>query len=305
MKWVQVGLSIRAGDEEDVVAILREFHGVETLEIADKSLMDDLEEHQQWWNDIDPEVVENLPENPVIRIYLPQEEAEEKIESIKRDLKGRLLEPPNLQTVDEEDWANEWKKYYEPTPIGEHLVIVPSWEHYEPKAGESVITLDPGMAFGTGTHETTALCGAALERYVKPGDTVFDIGTGSGILALIAAKLGATNVVGVDIDPLAVKVAKENAVLNGVEGVCRFVEGDLYHVLEGQADLIVSNIIAEIISPMVASLQDFLVPGGILILSGIISSKVEMVKDELEAASYELVEMKRDGEWVAMVAKRC
>ena len=202
----------------------------------------------------------------------------------------------------EKDWAETWKQYYKPVLVGERIVVKPIWEEYEPKNDELVVELDPGMAFGTGTHETTRMCIQALERYVKPETTVFDVGCGSGILAIAAAKLGAKLSVGVDLDPVAVESSKENVAHNKLDNI-EILEGNLVEVIEGKADVVVANILAEIICILTDDVKRVLKQGGTFITSGIIHDRVEMVCEKLEATGFEVLEKNRDGEWNCIVAK--
>ena len=204
--------------------------------------------------------------------------------------------------VDENDWAESWKKYYKPIRIGRRILIMPSWEEDVSLENDIVIELDPGMAFGTGTHETTMMCTEALEDYVKPYSTVYDIGTGSGILGIVAAKLGATKVLGVDLDPVCVKVANENIEMNNVEDVVEIKNGDLLEVVEGKADIIVSNIIAEIIAGMTPDLKNYLNRGGIFITSGIIIEKISLVEKALIENGFKILEIKKLNSWACIIA---
>jgi ribosomal protein L11 methyltransferase len=203
----------------------------------------------------------------------------------------------------EETWADAWKKYYKPFRLGEHILIVPSWIDEEPQAGDICITLDPGMAFGTGTHETTSMCITMLEQQVRPGQTVLDIGCGSGILGIVAAKLNANKVIESDLDPNAVMVAKENAELNGVQNVLEIHQGDLTKIpaLQGvQADGIVANIIADVIIQLAPQARDFLKDGGYFITSGIIRERKDDVVRALQEAGYRIEEIQEKGSWVAI-----
>jgi len=173
--------------------------------------------------------------------------------------------------VKEEDWANEWKKYFKPVRVGKNIMIKPTWEAAVLQEGDLVIEIDPGMAFGTGTHPTTVLCLEALEKYVQPEQLVYDIGTGSGILAVAAAKLGAEVQAG-DIDSLAVRIAKENISLNKVEDRVKVEAGDLGEVFIDQADIVIANIIADVIIELLPQLPSLLKPGGLFIASGIIDA---------------------------------
>ncbi len=205
--------------------------------------------------------------------------------------------------VNEDDWANNWKQYYKPTKVGEHIVVKPTWEDYEEKPGEVVVELDPGMAFGTGTHETTRMCIKALEKKVEKDTTVFDIGTGSGILSIAAAKLGAKHVVGVDLDPVAVESAKKNLEFNKVNNI-QILYGDLMEVVEGKANIVVANILADIIMFLSEGVRAFIEDGGYFIASGILNTQRDKVTDKLKALDFKIEEVMEDGEWICIIAKK-
>ncbi|WP_346885248.1 50S ribosomal protein L11 methyltransferase [Clostridium sp. UBA4395] len=205
--------------------------------------------------------------------------------------------------VNEDDWANNWKQYYKPTKVGEHIVVKPTWEDYEEKPGEVVVELDPGMAFGTGTHETTRMCIKALEKKVKGDTTVFDIGTGSGILSIAAAKLGAKHVVGVDLDPVAVESAKKNLEFNKVNNI-EILYGDLMEVVEGKANIVVANILADIIMFLSEGVRAFIEDEGYFIASGILNTQRDKVTDKLKALDFIIEEVMEDGEWICIIAKK-
>lgn len=205
--------------------------------------------------------------------------------------------------VNEEDWENNWKKYYKPTLVGEKIVVKPIWEEYEPKAGELIVEMDPGMAFGTGTHETTRMCVKALEKYVKGEDTVFDIGTGSGILSIAAARLGAKHVVGVDLDPVAVDSATKNVGYNDITNI-EILYGDLMEVVKGKAEIVVANILAPIVMILCDGVKEFINEGGFFIASGILNTQEEMIKEKMESVGFKIEEVIADGEWVCIVAKK-
>lgn len=212
------------------------------------------------------------------------------------------------KVVDEADWANEWKRYYKPVKISDTLVIKPTWEPYEAADKEIVIEMDPGMAFGTGTHETTSLCLRLMEQVIQPGDQVIDIGTGSGILAVAAARLGAKHVLAIDLDPVAVESAQINAELNGLTDRITVRLGDLLEQQDGgelpQAQLIIANILAEIIMSFVSDVYDALAPGGIYIASGIIRDKEAAVETALKAAGFRIDRKEYENDWVAIVSSK-
>ncbi len=205
--------------------------------------------------------------------------------------------------VNEDDWANNWKQYYKPAKVGEHIVVKPTWEDYEEKPGEVVVELDPGMAFGTGTHETTRMCIKALEKKVKGDTTVFDIGTGSGILSIAAAKLGAKHVVGVDLDPVAVESAKKNLEFNKVNNI-EILYGDLMEVVEGKANIVVANILADIIMFLSEGVRAFIEDEGYFIASGILNTQRDKVADKLKTLNFIIEEVMEDGEWICIIAKK-
>ena len=215
---------------------------------------------------------------------------------------GRLA--TEAARVNEEDWSTAWKKYYHPTKVGERLVVVPCWEKYSPARDEVVLTLDPGMAFGTGTHETTRLCMRLLEECVKRGDAVLDIGTGSGILAITALLLGAGSAEGVDIDELAVKIAGENAKLNGVSERLSLHCGDLTDTVSGQFDVLCANIVADVIIRLCADVVRFMHVGSILVVSGIIEERCDEVKAALQEAGLTIETICTENGWAAIKAVR-
>lgn len=227
------------------------------------------------------------------------------LEQLKTALGNLELTPaPEISTcrVAEEDWANCWKSYYKPVRVGKHLVVKPSWEDYPGDAGDLVIEMDPGMAFGCGTHSTTALCLKLLEKYVQGGETVYDIGTGSGILAIASKLLGARRVVAVDHDPVACRAAQANVERNRVTEFVKVMQGDLLSNIHEKAGLVVANIIASVITSLAPDVSKTLLPGGKFIASGIIGEKGPAVIDAMKSAGLSVIEQLEDGGWVALVA---
>lgn len=203
-----------------------------------------------------------------------------------------------IRYVEEDDWANAWKAFFKPLRVGHRLVVTPPWETPELSPDDVALIIDPGMAFGTGSHPTTQLCLAALEDRVQPGMRVADVGTGSGILAIAAAKLGASFVIGTDVDPLAAQIARVNAKANDVE----------LHAQEelpsGAYDIVVANILADVIIGLKDELASLVQPGGLLIASGIIDVREEDVRVELEHAGFTPVRTQQQAEWIALILRR-
>jgi len=271
----------------------------------------------QWYE----KPLNDIPEGDAVMQAYFSEDAD--IEAIQAGLKELLARLPSfgidpgqgdvtLSAVKEEEWADSWKQYFKPTHVSERLVIKPTWETYEPKPHEIIVEIDPGMAFGTGTHATTALCMRTLEDVVTPGDHVIDVGTGSGILAVTAIKLGAERVLALDLDPVAVSSAKENARLNALDDHISVQLSDLLGALKAGAatgvrlpvQVVVANILAEIIVTFVEDVYEALAPGGTYVASGIITSKERDVVDALAGAGFELADRREDNGWVALVAKK-
>lgn len=209
----------------------------------------------------------------------------------------------NIKEVEDEEWAHSWKKYWHPMKIGNKIVICPSWEQYEIKNDEIKIELDPGSAFGTGTHPTTRLCIVAIEKYLKNNNIVADVGTGSGILAVAAAKLGAKSITGVDNDPSVIDVAIENATKNNCIDICKFYEGSAADIKD-QYDVVVANILAEVIVSIMDDLVKLAKQDGKFIFSGIITQKAEMVKEKAIGSGLKIIDIIDEEEWVAIIAEK-
>jgi ribosomal protein L11 methyltransferase len=249
----------------------------------------------------------------IVKAYLPASSfLAETIEEIKlaiANLKNFDINVgENILTtceVHEEDWATAWKQYYHPIKVSERFTIVPTWEDYHPKnSDEIIIELDPGMAFGTGTHPTTVMCLQALEKTVKAGDVVIDVGTGSGVLSIASALLGANKVHALDLDPVAVKSAQENVQLNHVEKIVEVEQGNLLEKVQTEADVVVANILAEVIMTFTDDAYSIIKPGGFFITSGIIGAKKEVVKSALEKSGFIIEEVLMLEDWVSIIAKK-
>lgn len=245
----------------------------------------------------------------IVRVYLP---ADDDLPANRRRIEEALwhlgqirpIPAPTFRTLAEEDWAETWKERLTVMHIGQNLVIRPSWLEYAPAPGDLIIQLDPGMAFGTGLHPTTQMCLVALEELVRPGMDVLDLGCGSGILAIAAARLGAGRVLAVDNDPIAVKTAQENVVVNGVEETVCVLHGSLAEA-EGGYDLVAANILAAVIVEMAREgLAKRVRSGGTLIASGILDGQESAVIAALEREGLALAEQRRIEDWVCLLARR-
>ncbi len=264
------------------------------------------------------DTLELAPVKVTVKIYLPcDEEGRRKKRELEEALwhLGQLipLPAPSVRYVEEHRWLEAWKEFFPVLHIGSRLVVKPAWEDYISRPGEVLVEMEPGVAFGTGLHPTTRLCLVALEKLIHPGDRVLDVGTGSGILALFAAKLGAAYTLGIDVDPMALKAAEENVARNGLQGKVEIRWGSLIPTGEapllnpkdlGEFDLVLANILAPVIMEMALRLAEVLAPKGHLVVSGIVGGQRYAVREALEEAGLELVEERESGDWVGMILRR-
>ena len=303
MEWTDIRLTVSKADAEaaEAVATMIAEGGIY---IEDYSDIEEQVEQIAHVDLIEQELLDKPRDTVIIHMYLePGASPVETLALIAARMEAAGI-PYTSETegVEQEDWQNGWRKYYHPMDVGQRLAIVPSWQDYD--TDRVKLILDPGLAFGTGGHETTNLCLEVLDERVKGGERVLDIGTGSGILAIGAAMLGAKDVLAIDIDPVAVRVAKENIEHNHLSDRVRAVEGNLLASSDGVCDLCVANIIADVICMFAQPLVDHIVPGGLFICSGIIKEREQDVVNALTAADYTILETKRKGEWVAMLSRR-
>lgn len=264
-------------------------------------------------------VVEDVPwdstRRTVVKGFLPvwDEETRHKLEIALLLLsRSAPISEPRTRVLEPENWAESWKAFFPPQHIGRQIVIVPTWHQYDPAPGEVIIHLDPGMAFGTGLHASTRLCLIAIERHLQPGARVLDVGTGSGILSIAAALQGASAVDAIDIDPVSVRVAGDNAALNGVEDRVHVSLGTVgggghqsvpRHTGTGY-DLVLANILAEAIIDLADGLAAAVRPGGLLVASGIIAAKADAAVAALDGAGIRPLERDQEEDWVAVVGRR-
>ncbi len=300
-------------DRDGVEAVSEIFERIGSggVVIEDPLLVDEYIQSNRWdYYELPPRAA--LAVNKVVvKGYLPEDRRlAERLEELKEQLNNlQQYYLPGCEarittdTVAEEDWANSWKAYFKPEKVGQRVVIKPSWEDYHPQKDEVIIELDPGMAFGTGTHPTTAMCIRALEKHFQTGQRVYDVGTGSGVLSITAAKLGAGKVVAIDLDETAVRVARTNVEASGESHRIEVIQGNLLDVVTEPADLVVANIIADIIKVVSPDVLARLVPGGLFIASGIIDDRAADVREKLLADGFKIIEEETSGGWVAFVAR--
>lgn len=270
---------------------------IASVQIEDAGAFEDfLENNKKYWDYVDESLT--MPPTPRVSFYLENTEKSKKLLSEI----SKSFDTLTVEKVCDEDWANNWKEYYKPLHIGKSVVIRPVWEEYAEKPGEKVITLDPGAAFGTGSHETTSMCIELLEEAVGEGARVLDVGCGSGILSVAACVLGAKNVTAVDIDEFAVKTAAGNAELNGI-GADKIttVQGSLTDNVSGKFDVIVANIVADVIISLCRDVGDFLEDCGAFICSGIIDDRVCDVKNAFAENGFVIEKSMHKKEWNAFL----
>ncbi|HJZ48418.1 MAG TPA: 50S ribosomal protein L11 methyltransferase [Roseiflexaceae bacterium] len=332
MTWLELSVDVDPEAVESVSELLAQF-GYNGGVVVDQPIIPGAD---------GPEYSFDTSQPVTVRTYLPLDERAEEIrQRLEQALwhfgQMRAVGPLSVRSLEEEDWANGWKQHYTIQRIGERTVIVPSWLEYQPEPGDLVLRLDPGMAFGTGLHPTTQLCIGFVEQYVKPGMRVLDLGCGSGILALAAARLGAT-VLALDTDPIAVAATRENVIRNDVAGQISVAEGSLggatelghwlgwetqnqeprtknqeawpqdrFSVLGSQFlgfDVLVANIIARVLAALAHDMAAELRPGATLIASGIIADREQEVVTAFVDAGLELLERRQVGDWVALVYRK-
>ena len=309
MKWCEISIQTSHEAVELIAEIFRDL-GASGVVIEDPELVNDYITSGKWdYTDIP---IAKETEVVVEKAYLPVNgELEGRIQTLQQEIKalenrGVNTAPAVLTTAElqDEDWSDTWKQYFHTEKPGERVVIKPTWEEYEPKDDEVVIELDPGAAFGTGTHATTSMCIRQLEKLVKPGMTVFDVGTGSGILSIISAKLGAKNIQAVDYDDSVLKIVEENLEQNNVQEIISVAQSDLMQNVHGKAELVIANIIADIIIRLFGQLDEHLEQGGTLLTSGIIEDRIEDVLAAAEKHGYGVVERLENKGWACITFTR-
>lgn len=305
MDYLQLILKMDTELLEDFVNELY-VKGIENLAIEDPRDVQELMEKKgsYEWDYVSDSLTEDKDKAKVI-VYMPKDDTADG-DIVRNILRCEKFQPIEMLTEElaEKDWKDKWKEFFKPFKITDRITVKPSWESYEKSSdSELVINIDPGMAFGTGTHETTGLCIELLEKYYKDGNSILDVGTGSGILAIAARLLGAGDIIAVDIDPVAVTVAKENLLTNGINDVS-VIQGDLTKDLDLSVDIVLANLMADLVVMLSADVLKCLNVQGIFISSGILLEKRDMVLGELEKNGFSILEILEKGEWCAIAAKK-
>ena len=313
MDWISMKVRTTTEGAEAVSAMFMEL-GIMGAMIEDKADVAVNQRPSGFWDILGDEIAARMEDDVKVTVYIAADErAQDTVAHVRQEL-NRLsrmdlgFDPGKLTlevgSVDDEDWAENWKSRYKPFRLGRHFIVKPTWEHFDAEPEDKIIEIDPGMAFGSGTHETTGMCVALLEENVRPGMTVIDVGTGTGILAIAAAKMGARDVLATDLDPMATRVATENVALNHLSDTVRTACGDLLESVDETADIVVANIIADVICMMAATVRSHIVPGGLFICSGIARERKDEVLSALNEAGYTDLDIRDKGEWTAIAARR-
>lgn len=309
MKWCEISIQTTHEATELIAEIFRDL-GAGGVVIEDPELVNDYITSGKW----DYTDIPIATETDVVteKAYLVVNgELEGRLQTFRQEVKalearGVNIEPAIITTceLEDEDWSDTWKQYFHTEKPGERIVIKPTWEAYEAKDDEIIIELDPGAAFGTGTHATTSMCIKELEKLVHTGDVVFDVGTGSGILSIIAAKLGAKEIQAVDYDDSVLKIVEENLAQNKVEHMVSVAQSDLMQNIHGKANLVIANIIADIIIRLFAQLDEHLEPNGTLLTSGIIEDRIDDVIEAGAKHGFAVVNRMENKGWACITFKR-
>ena len=329
MKYTELIITAKRDEAEPVQAALLEA-GFDSMQIDDPMDAVDIAEHRELYkyDYINEEIARAAEEAEAgadaitITLYFEDdEEGQQKLDEAKALLDSLKADPgtdvayETAATGDDSEWLYKWQEHFRPTKVGERIVVKPGWEDYEAADGELVIEMDPGMAFGSGLHETTSMCIKALEKDLGDGSEraydpsrypikVLDVGTGTGILAMAAVLLGADEALGIDIDDEAVRVANENIAKNGLEGRISIMRGNLMDGIDYEPDIIVANLMADLVVMLSPAAAAQLRPGGLYITSGILDIKEEVIKKAIEDAGFDIIEVLADGEWRAITAIR-
>lgn len=312
MKFIELTVHTTTEGSELIADVMWNYtpHGVTVCDVADIIALQ--KDSTVFWDYMD-ESVTNLPSDVLVKCFLEPEDAKEKTAQIMAEIKERQtlaagaidfgsLEETKRE-IEGDDWIEVWKRHFRPIHLGA-IVVVPEWIAYEKQPNEEIVLLDSNMAFGTGEHETTSMCVELLQEYLKAGDTVIDVGCGSGILGISAAKLGAERCYLTDLDPIAVQSAEHNCKKNGVSDKTTVALSNLLDDAEIRGDVMLANITAEVLALLASSIPKNLKEDGVLILSGIIESRLAFVKERYQSVGMKVIRERRKGEWFALVLQR-
>ena len=313
MKYIELTIHTTTEASEIISDIMWNYtdYGVTICDRADIIALQTAKE-STFWDYMDDDLTADKPSDVLVKCYIAEDIAGEVVASILRDISdakersegfipfGTLEDTKRL--VDGDDWIDVWKKHFRPIHLGA-IVVVPEWIEYTPAPNEQVVLLDSNMAFGTGEHETTSMCVELMQEYITPSSVCIDVGCGSGILGISAIKLGAEKAYLTDIDPIAVESSLHNAKLNGVDAKTVVAHSNLLENTDVQGDIMMANITGEVLKMLAPSIPKNLKKDGVLILSGIIESRLDMVKQAYEAVGMQVIFEKRKGEWFALVLK--
>lgn len=302
MEWLEVSVEVEPDEQEIVSQILMD-QGIQGIEIIDPEAFRRVLEENRYLDYADDGFINSYGDKIILRAYFQAGRDEQQLKAELKKAFSLLMEKPpeklHIRLRDDSEWKDNWKKHYKTFSISDRVVIRPSWEEYKPEEGKVVIEMEPGMAFGSGTHETTRMCAVMLDDLVKGDEMVLDLGCGTGILGIIAAKLGAGAVTFVDIDDAACKTARENIQKNQVESRAEVLQGELKDLPEKQYDLIIINIIADVILSLLPGLKKYAGEHTAILLSGIIRDRKQEIVDMAQRLGYRIVRELHDGEWVA------
>lgn len=313
MRYLQTQIYTTDTGIEELTGLLMRFNIDQTVVESPETAHEILDKkHDYEWDYVDEDFIDDNAE-PKITFYLSDDEDGRKLLNMvkeavthmeKEDGEG-VLGRLEIETtvVDDGQWKDSYKEHFKTIDLTDNIIVKPSWEPVPENNTKKILELDPGMAFGTGDHATTSMCAVLMDEAGCEGKKVLDIGTGSGILAIAADLLGASDILGVDIDPSAVEVAIENAEVNGCGDNVRFIEGDLTKGIDFRADIVVANLMAEMVVMLISSVREHMLPEGVFISSGILVEKKDMVIKALDKAGFETVKVMKKGEWCAILAR--
>lgn len=315
MKYIQVKITTTHEGAEILTGVLMNA-GINDISIHDpdeiRAMLDCVGEGECYDS---LQVPDNDDRDVTLSVFLPDtkegirkaSEIKQRVGRVREDI-GGLIDlgwlDVTASTTDDVSWRDKWKDYFVPFRVTESIVVKPTWRKYEPLPGDLVIELDPGMAFGTGSHETTSLAMKMMEKYIKKGDRVLDVGTGSGILCIAAKLLGASDILGTDIDTEAVRTARDNIKLNCADDSARVIECDLVEGIDCTADVVVANLLADLVMTLSDYVKKYMSDDAVFISSGILTKKRRVVEDHMESVGLEVIDSMTDGEWTSLVAKK-